>query len=114
VAVLAARDIAFDAARPAPRPYRTEAFGKIRTSSVKDSIPNTASVSSSLMRVAPIFIAAPTAGPATGSPIAPILSTSRRATSPLLRKLGGCKLTPTPSGVPVAIRSPGSSVKAVE
>src|SRR5229473_64113 len=44
--------------------------------------------------------------------IAPIPDTSQRTTSPGWRKTGGCMPTPTPSGVPVAIRSPGSSVKA--
>ena len=38
----------------------------------------------------------------------PAISTSK--TSPSLRKRGGSKPTPTPSGVPVAITSPGDSV----
>src|SRR5207253_1991765 len=37
----------------------------------------------------------------------PMPSTSRRTTSPRLRYFGGLKPMPTPTGVPVAITSPG-------
>lgn len=51
---------------------------------------------------------------ATRFSMAPIPSISQRTISPELRKRGGSIPIPTPSGLPVAIRSPGSSVKAVE
>lgn len=44
----------------------------------------------------------------------PIFSTSQVTTSPAFRNTGGCIATPTPLGVPVARRSPGSSVKACD
>ena len=42
--------------------------------------------------------------------IVPMPAISTSTTSPSLRKRGGSKPTPTPSGVPVAITSPGDSV----
>lgn|GEM_PF-6865869 len=41
----------------------------------------------------------------------PIPSIKMRTTSPGRRKRGGLRVNPTPDGVPVAITSPGSSVK---
>src|SRR6185503_19085580 len=46
----------------------------------------------------------------TGFSTDPIPSISQRTRSPGSRKIGGSRKTPTPAGVPVAIRSPGSSV----
>lgn len=45
--------------------------------------------------------------------IAPMPSISHRTTSPACRNFGGSMPAPTPSGVPVAMRSPGWSVNAV-
>ena len=47
---------------------------------------------------------------ATGFSSTPMPVTSIRTTSPGFRYFGGLKPIPTPAGVPVAIRSPGSSV----
>ena len=52
--------------------------------------------------------------PATRFSIAPMPSTSQRTTSPACRNRCGSMPTPTPSGVPVAIRSPVSSVNACD
>ena len=46
----------------------------------------------------------------TGFSTVPIPSTSQRTRSPGSRNTGGSRNTPTPDGVPVAMRSPGSSV----
>src|SRR5690606_539156 len=42
----------------------------------------------------------------------PIPSRSIRTVSPLFKNTGGSRNTPTPDGVPVEIKSPGSSVMA--
>src|SRR5262245_5973742 len=46
--------------------------------------------------------------------IEPIFSTSHTHSSPSLRNTGGLREKPTPNGVPVGIRSPGSSVVPCE
>ena len=46
----------------------------------------------------------------TGFSSTPMPATSTRTTSPFFRNTGGLKPMPTPTGVPVAITSPGSSV----
>ena len=46
----------------------------------------------------------------TGFSTVPIPSTWQRTRSPGWRKTGGSRKTPTPAGVPVAMRSPGSRV----
>ncbi len=50
-------------------------------------------------------------GPTTGLVSVPIPSTVMLTESPGLRKTGGLRKTPTPGGVPVEIRSPGSQVR---
>jgi hypothetical protein len=54
------------------------------------------------------------AGAATRCSMAPSRSTSIRTTSPGERYDGGVRAVPTPAGVPVVIRSPGSRVNWAE
>jgi hypothetical protein len=49
-------------------------------------------------------------GPATGLRIIPIRPISTSTMSPAFRKTGGCRVKPTPAGVPVEMISPGSRV----
>src|SRR6266446_1471784 len=58
--------------------------------------------------------AAASAKRATGFSRTPMPAISMRTTSPCLRYLGGLNPIPTPAGVPVAMISPGASVRPLE